>query len=452
MNKIIIIGIALIFSVTGYSQTILSLQQSKNLAIKNNMAIKNSILEINAAQETKKNAFTNYFPKVSGTAFGMYAIDPLLKMDLKGGNLPVYDGNPANLPNATQFAYFPDASIGILKKMGLGLLNVTQPVYAGGKIKTGNKLAALNIEVKEKQQKLAENEVLLKTEQQYWQLVTLQEKKKTLNKYEDLLRAIAKQVNDAFKAGLIIKNDVLKVQLKQSELQINKIKLQNGKKLALMQFCQTIGIDYDSTLTLQDDLQVIENPYTFYVVSDSVLKNRTEYRLLEQSVEAARLQTEMKKGDYLPQVAVGVAGYYNNSLTRDVKATTNGLAYATVSIPISDWWGGKHAIKEQKIKEQITKNTFEDRKGLLKLQMEKAWTDVTEAYQQIMIMEQTTNQADENLKVNRDSYNNGIVTISDLLEAQALQTETADKLTEAKTNYKLAITVYLQVTGRINNN
>jgi outer membrane protein len=452
MNKIIIIGIALIFSVTGYSQTILSLQQSKNLAIKNNMAIKNSILEINAAQETKKNAFTNYFPKVSGTAFGMYAIDPLLKMDLKGGNLPVYDGNPANLPNATQFAYFPDASIGILKKMGLGLLNVTQPVYAGGKIKTGNKLAALNIEVKEKQQKLAENEVLLKTEQQYWQLVTLQEKKKTLNKYEDLLRAIAKQVNDAFKAGLIIKNDVLKVQLKQSELQINKIKLQNGKKLALMQFCQTIGIDYDSTLTLQDDLQVIENPYTFYVVSDSVLKNRTEYRLLEQSVEAARLQTEMKKGDYLPQVAVGVAGYYNNSLTRDVNATTNGLAYATVSIPISDWWGGKHAIKEQKIKEQITKNTFEDRKGLLKLQMEKAWTDVTEAYQQIMIMEQTTNQADENLKVNRDSYNNGIVTISDLLEAQALQTETADKLTEAKTNYKLAITVYLQVTGRINNN
>jgi outer membrane protein TolC len=182
------------------------------------------------------------------------------------------------------------------------------------------------------------------------------------------------------------------------------------------------------------------------------LKNRTEYRILEQSVEAARLQTEMKKADYQPQVAVGVAGYYNNSLTRDVKATTNGRAYATVSIPISDWWGGKHAIKEQKIKEQITKNTFEDRKGLLKLQMEKAWTDVTEAYQQIMIMEQTTNQADENLKVNRDSYNNGIVTISDLLEAQALQTETADKLTEAKTNYKLAITVYLQVTGRINNN
>jgi outer membrane protein len=450
MNKMIIIGIVLNFSVTGYSQTILSLQQSKNLAIKNNIAIKNSILEIKAAQETKKNAYTNYFPKVSATAFGMYAIDPLLKMDLKGGNLPVYDGNPANLPNATQFAYFPDASIGIFEKMGLGLLNVTQPVYAGGKIKTGNKLAAINIEVKEKQQKLAENEVLLKTEQQYWQLVTLQEKKKTLDKYEDLLTAIAKQVNDAFKAGLIIKNDVLKVQLKQSELQINRNKLQNGKKLALMQFCQTIGTDYDSTLTLQDDLQVMENPYAFYVVSDSVLKNRTEYRLLEQSVEAARLQTEMKKGDYLPQVAVGVASYYNNSLTRGVNATTNGLAYATVSIPISDWWGGKHAIKEQKIKEQITKNTFEDSKDLLKLQMEKVWTDVTEAYQQIMIMEQKTKQADENLKVNRDSYNNGIVTLSDLLEAQALQTETADKLIEAKTNYKLAITVYLQVTGRGN--
>jgi outer membrane protein TolC len=80
--------------------------------------------------------------------------------------------------------------------------------------------------------------------------------------------------------------------------------------------------------------------------------------------------------------------------------------------------------------------------------MEKAWTDVHEAGQQIAIMNETTLQAEENLKVSQTGYESGVVTLSDLLEAQALVTETADKLIEAQTQYMLAVTTYLQVTER----
>ncbi|HQT21812.1 MAG: hypothetical protein B7X86_02675 [Sphingobacteriales bacterium 17-39-43] len=447
MKKKIIIAVALFLTTEGYGQTILSLQQSKELASKNNMAIKNSALEIDAAQEVKKNAYTNYFPKVSATAFGMRAMDPLIKFNMPGGNLPVYDGNPANLATATEFAYFPGLNLQLLDKATVGLINITQPIFVGGKITNGNKLAQIGVEVKEQQHQLSQQETLLKTEQQYWQIVVLQEKEKTIAQYEALLNDVNKQVNDAYKSGLVIKNDVLKVQIKQSELKTNKSKLQSGKQLAIMQFCQTIGIAYDSALVLQEDLQNIQLPNAYYADLETALPNRMEYRLLEQSVKAARLQTKMKRGDYLPQVAVGAAGYYFSGLSPQNDATTNGLVYGTVSIPISDWWGGSHAIKEQKIKVQIAENNFNDTKGLLKLQMEKSWTDVNESYRQILMMEETVKQTDENLKVIQTSYNSGIVNLSDLLEAQALQTETADKLIEAKTQYHQAVSTYLQVTG-----
>jgi outer membrane protein TolC len=448
MKKITIIIVALITSAAAYSQTALTLEQSKSLALKNNKALQNSALEIEAAHQVKKTAFTNYFPKVSANVLGFQAINPLIEYKMEGGNLPVYDGNPANLGTATQFAYFPGMELSMLQRSAIGILNIAQPIYAGGKISTGNKLAALNVDVKEKQQQLTENEILLKTEQQYWQLISLQEKQKTLEKYELLLNDVRKQVDDAFKSGLIIKNDVLKVQIKQSELEANKNKLLNGKKLATMQFCQTIGIPYDSTLVLQEVIDISQSPYQYYTDNQNALTQRTEYQLLEKSVEATQLQTKMKTGDYMPTVAVGLAGYHINMLEKGVNNYTNGLAYVSVSIPISDWWGGSYAIKEQKIKQRIAENTFEDTKGLLNLQMEKAWTDVNEAWKQIAIMKETAIQAEENLKVSKTGYESGIVTLSDLLEAQALVTETADKLTDAQTQYKLAVTTYLQVTGR----
>jgi outer membrane protein TolC len=289
---------------------------------------------------------------------------------------------------------------------------------------------------------------LLKTEQQYWQILSLQEREKTIEKYEIFLEGINRQVNDAFNSGLIIKNDLLKVQIKKNELNSNKSKLNSGKKLAIMQFCQTIGIPYDSTLVLQEDLQKIELPQSYYIENESLSQSRTEYQLLEQSIKAQELQTKMKTGDYLPQVGVGVMGYYNNNLVKDVDGTTNGLVYATVSIPISDWWGGSHAIQEQKIKVQIAENTLSETKVLLELQIEKAWVDLNENHKQIILLEETVKQAEENLKVMQTSYDSGVITLSDLLEAQALLTDTTDKLIDAKTQYYLSVSTYLQFTGR----
>jgi outer membrane protein TolC len=85
---------------------------------------------------------------------------------------------------------------------------------------------------------------------------------------------------------------------------------------------------------------------------------------------------------------------------------------------------------------------------MLLLQMQKAWQDLTDAYKQVQLSEEVKAQAEENLKVNQDSYVNGMSTVADLLEAQALQQQMNDQLTDAKASYRSKQITYLQVTGR----
>jgi len=428
-----------------FAQGKYSLEQCKTLALENNNIIKNGNLEIEASKQVKDAAFTNYFPKVSATGMAFRFNEPLFKYSIPGGNLPVYDGNPANLATATQFAYFPGISLALLNKANVAAITAVQPVYAGGRIVTGNKLAQLGVDVKKSMLVLSKNEVLLKTEEQYWLVVSLNEKMKTLHMVELLLDTVYRQANDAYSAGLINRNDVMKVTIKQSELQINKIKLENGIKLATMAFSQYVGVPYDSTTVLSDTLAIGQTPYVVYMDANQALSNREEYKLLQQSVKAEELQTKLKHGEFMPEAGVGVGALYYDILD---KGTSNTMVFASVKIPISDWWGASHTLKERKFKEDIARNNCRNNSELLLLQIQKTWNDLDEAYKQIEVVNQTIKQAEENLRINSDNYKAGIVNVSDMLEAQATLQQAKDQLSDARAGYKVKLVSYLQATGR----
>jgi len=446
MKLVIILAAIFICNVTISAQKNLTLEESKQLALKNNAQTKNSGLEIEASRQIQKAAFTTYFPVVSSLGFALRAKDNLVEMKTAGGNLPVYDGNPANLFTATNFAYMPPSTIGMLEKLNLGTFSITQPVFAGGRIINGNKLAGLGADVSTKQNKLAQNDVLYKTEEQYWLVVSLESKMKTVVKYETMLENLLARVEDGYKSGLVTKNDVLKVKLKKNEVLLNKSKLDNGKKLALMAFCQYVGIPYDSTLVLKDTLPAAVVPESFFVDNKDALSRRAEYSLLQSSVEAEKLQTQIKLGEYLPQVGIGVSGAYFKLDKTDSRTVS--MAFASVQIPISGWWEASYKLSERSIREQIAENNFKDKSELLLLQMQKSWQDLTDAYKQYQLNVLSKEQSEENLKVNEDSYKNGISNLSDLLEAQAMYQQTDDQLTDAKKDYKLKTVNYLIVTGR----
>lgn len=425
----------------------LSLDSCKYYALEHNKKIKEAKLKVNESEEVAKNAYTNFFPKVDAQAFAMKSSDYLLDMKTPEMNLPVYDGNPANLATATQFADVPSMNIQSLDYLNVGMVTATQPVYAGGRVRSGYKLASLGEKINQESLVLTTQQVVVKTEEYYWTLVSLNAKLNTLNSYEKMLNSLLKDVQVSYDAGLIQKSDLLKVQLKINEIHANKLKLNNGIDLTKMALCQHIGIPYSDRLTVADTTFADVLPQSLYAQPEAALANRSEYQMLNKAIDAQILQKRLTKGEFMPQLAVGVMGQY---LDIADKQNTYGIAFASLKIPISDWWGGSHKIQEHKIKIDIAKNNLDEKSELLKLQMEKTYKELTESYQQITVAKSLEKEAREHLKVVTDNYEAGIMSTSDLLEAQATFQEAEDGLVNAKSTYQIRQVYYKQAIAALN--
>jgi len=438
--------ILMILSPALQAQNSYTLEQCKTLALQNNAEVKNKTLDVESAQEVKKAAFTKYFPQVEATALTFRFDKPTMEMEIEGGNLPVYDGNPVNLKTATQFAYFPATSFSLLEKGTIGMATATQPLYAGSQISTGNKLADLGVEVSELQLASAKNLIVLQTENQYWQIVSLNEKMKTLEQYVQMLDTLHKEVADAWEAGLITRNDLLKVELKQNELQMNRLKLANGIELARMALCQYTGIAYRDDIAFPDTIPAASAPQAIYADHMQALSGRSEYQMLQKSSEAEKYQTKMQRGEYLPQVGVGVSALYLDIMNQEGNAY--GGIFGTVKIPLSGWWEASHKMKERRLREEQNRNMVNDNTEKLLLQMQQAKNTLDEAYKQVQLGQTSTRQAEENLKISRDHYEAGLINVSDMLDAQAQFQESHNQYIDALTRYQITKVNYLQLTGR----
>jgi outer membrane protein TolC len=175
------------------------------------------------------------------------------------------------------------------------------------------------------------------------------------------------------------------------------------------------------------------------------LLSTPEYQLLGKQIEAARLQKNIAVGQQLPTVAVGAGYNYHNLLDNN---RTFGMIFATVSVPISDWWGGFHAIKRKKIEYQKAIDEQRDKAQLLQIRMQNAYNNVVEANQQLDIAQRSIEQSEENLRLHRNFYKAGTTKMSDLLEAQLLYQQSLDRRTDAYADLQNKILEYRQATGQ----
>ncbi|HPT30479.1 MAG TPA: TolC family protein [Prolixibacteraceae bacterium] len=419
----------------------LSLDSCLNLAVRNNFRIKQAASEVAQSEQLKKSAFTNYFPKVNAGFSAVKMSDYLIKSSIPQMNLPVYDGNPVNLRTATQFAYFPGLSLNLVDYMNLGYAMAAQPIFTGGRIFYGNKLAGTGYEISQQKKSMTETEVMVRTEELYWTTLSLMEKLGTVDSYQKLLDTLNRDVTAALNAGLVKRNDLLKVRLKQNELEENRRKLTEGIELSKKALCQHIGIPYDNSLGLTDTVGTMVNPLQIVVDPDLAVRNRNEYKMLEKAVHAEKLQKKMVMGEYLPQVSVGVAGVYTDVMD---KTDELGIAFATVSIPISDWWGGSHKIRQSQAKVESAGYRLQETGELLSLQITQVQNELNQNFFHIGYAEKSLNLAQENLKITRDNYDAGTAGMSELLEAQSVLEEALNNLTEAKCNYQISLAKYKQ--------
>ena len=447
MKRILsIIACSVCCCVTATSQPSYSLQQLKDSALHNNIAIRKAQMDVDAAQQQRKEAFTKYFPTVSGTGLWFNANKGMAQTELNLSEQISPELGMAlaqSLPAEALAALGNPISVSMMKNGTIAGVTAIQPVFAGGQIVNGNRLAKVGEDVSRLQLQLSENEVEKQTEQYYWQLVSLQEKMKTIEAVQALLADIYKDVDVAVRAGVAMKNDLLQVQLRQNDVESQKLKVQNGigiLRLLLGQYCGLSNTDFTLTYDAGASPSLAQKQD-----HSQALLGTAEYQLLNKQVQATNLQRKMEIGKNLPTLGVGAGYNYHNLLDNN---HTFGMVFATVSVPISDWWGGSHAVKRKKIAQQQAEEQLADNAELLKIRMQKAWNDVEESRQQLQIAQRSIEQAEENLRLNRDYYKAGTSKMSDLLEAQLLYQQSLDRRTDAYADYQNKLLEYRQATGQ----
>lgn len=448
MKRIIIIFLCILAVPQAFAQNSLSLEQCKELALKNNAQVRMAGLSVEIATEQKKEVFTKNFPNISAMSMGFAANTPMIStsMDLTTMMQPMIGVFSPIIMWAMQqgVAIDPDAIAGLvgaeqkfemLKNGLVAGVQATQVIYAGGQVSKGNRMAQTAMEIRQLQKQSSDNQVLLETERYFWQLVALGEKMKTIENSEQMLGRILSDVEVAVRAGLTTRNDLLRIELELNRLESGRVKLANGIQMQKMTLGQCIGMDADS---FELELPDFHEPSLYLPDSyKGPAAPRPEYRMLDKSVEVARLQQELETGKLLPTVAMGAGyTYMNFDLHRDDGMKNDfGMVFASVSVPITDWWGGSSAIKRKKLELQQAEISREESSGLLKMQTRNVQNELNEAWMQIMLAKKSINSATENLKVNQDNYNAGIIALSELLEARNLLQLSRDQYTEALTDY-----------------
>ncbi len=397
-----------------------TLQQLQEMAVQNNRVLKNARLDVEAAKEDKAKARTNYFPQVSGSAVGFRGFD-----DLVQGSMPAGE------------AVMP---IGMVKKGFVGSVMAVQPLFQGGQIINGNKLADLQEEVKRLQLQMTEKDTELQVAQRYWQLVSLQANVATLDSVKVQLDEVHRLTQQYVDAGITTHNDLLRVELKQQEVASKRLELENGISIMKLLLAQLAGAgEGDINIVSSASLLSPSLPATLLKDKETAVQNREELVLAQKNEEAQHLNVRMERGKLLPSLAVGVNGHYQ---TIDSDDHTNGLVFATLSVPISDWWGGSHAIKKAKLQRMQAENDRMEAREKLAIDIQSAWNNLNEAYQQIDIAKASVASAQENLRMHRIFYSAGTTTLTDLLDAVTLYTQAQSQLVTAQATYQIRVAEY----------
>ena len=436
MKKIItIILCSVCCNVVATAQGTYTLDQLKQLAVENNYNLRSARNAIQQSKEVQSEAFTKYFPQVSALGLGFQNNKPMIDIDIE---LP--DVIAPLIPEG-----LIPANISLMKKGVYGSVSAIQPVFMGGQIINGNKLAKVGVEASELQLEASEDQVELTTEQYYWQMVSLKEKQQTLKAVLDMLETLEKDVNNMVRVGAVNRNDLLQVQLRKGEIETAQLELENGLATISQLLAQHVGKTGETIDVVSSAAAPVPAlPVALRQDHQSALAATPQYRLLEKNVESHKLQHKLKVGQNMPSVGVGASYSYNDFFEKSSSA----MVFAAVQVPISGWWGGSHAIKRQKLALQDAQEQMEDNGQKLIIRMNNAWAAIETSHKKLQIAADAIVQAEENLRLNKDYYRVGSTKMSDLLLAQQQYQQARDRYTDAFADFQTKQLEYRQATGQ----
>lgn len=443
--KRIFIAILIILPFVGQAQTVMTLDDCIRLAKENNRKLEASEQQFLASAYERRSAKALFFPSFSFSGNILYSSSDGSYFS-GNGLLPVLGTN--GLPTG-QSAFFPgvDLSYG-LDWIYSGGIKMEQPLYTGGKISTGYKMAKIGNEIAGLNKRLTESDLIVETSRAYAEVVRTQELMQVAKSYHSLLSELMRSVESARKHGMKPQNDVLKVKVKLNESELNLRRAENGHRLAIMNLCHYIGVPLTEQIHIDGKL-----PTAYDRLERAVgIYNRPEYLILEQKVEFARQQVAMSRSEYMPQVGLfGKYGYTNGIELNGTKLFDdwNFLVGLQISIPIFDFGHRMNKIKSAKSQYAQIQAERDDINEKLMLEMSQSFNNLDEAFLEKKLAESSVESAEENLRTSRLQFEKGMEPLSDYLEAQSLWQEAYQTQVNAYINCYLKLLEYQRTTGNV---
>ena len=349
-----------------------------------------------------------------------------------------------------QSAFFPGFDLSYdLGWIYNGGIKVEQPIYMGGKIQAGYRMAKIGNEIAGLNKRLTEAEIIVETSRAYAEVVRTKELMQVAVAYHGLLTELMRTVESGRKHGMKSQNEVLKVKVKLNESELNLRRAENGHRLAKMNLCYYIGVPLTKQIEIDGILPDTSDDYG----RDSSICNRPEYQIFEQKVGLAKQQIVVARSEYLPQIGlVGQYGYSNGIELNGCKLFDDWNLHVGIqlSIPVFDFGRRMNKIKSAQFQYAQKQMEREDANEQMMLEMAQSFNTLDEAFLERDLAESSVTSAEENLRTSRLQYEKGVELLSDYLEAQTLWQQARQTQVDARINCFLRWLEYQKTTGNIN--
>ena len=455
---------------------LVTLDSCRAMALKHNRQLKIKRLNIKAADYQHQEATAAFLPAIDFSGgysynqkkLSVFDSDQLLPTKTFNPATGNYEFNLVKNPTTGEPIKSPDGqyipeTVALIPKESMtydvhnvffGAITISQPIYMGGKILAMNRLSKFS-------QKLATTlldheteEVICAVDAAYWQVISLSAKHKLALSYITLLDSLRINVNAMLNQGIATKADLLNIEVKLNQAQVDLARVENASSLALMALAKICGLDLNTTLLLPNELSatsLLPQPN----VNDSlnhVLARRPDYHALELGVKMRQQQERIALSEMLPNVAmVGAYTFSNPNMFDGFSKRFDGAFSigAMVTIPIWHWGGNYNKYRIAKTNVNIAKLSLDEARDNIALQVSQATHKAQEAQKTLIAATTLLDKANENLRIAMISFKEGVIPSSDVMEAQTAWLSAQSQLIDAKIEVRLCNLYLSKVLGTL---
>ena len=313
-------------------------------------------------------------------------------------------------------------------------ITASLPIYTGGKLRGTTRQAKANYMATLEGKQLAYNTMRSTVTNGYCTMLQADNLQKLGRESVERLADHLKNVEAQYEVGVVAKVDVLRSQVELANAKQSLIQAENAYQISEANLNRIVGLPMDTTLKLDNILDYVPYENDMAYCLDYAAKNRPELEQARQGVEAAKGALMVARSGHMPQVAATASQAWSDS---NWPGDENGNWGVGVSVNFNVFDSGVTLSKIHGAQADLAKaeETYRDTVDAVNLDVRSNYLGLREAEKRIHTTQTAVEQAEEDYRIAKLRYMNGVGTNTDVLDAQVA-------LTDAKTNYLQALYDY----------